>query len=405
MNIFDALKAVTTNIQTWATGKLEKKQDELTGAEGQVVGFDAKGKAVAQEAPKGVSSWNDLTDKPFGEVDEAILPETELTFVVADGLDHPYATVESDRVDSTPNVTYRVLFDEKTYTCVSTEFPNMTPPASFLGNGAVYGFEDTGEPFFIMLQGSLFGFFDLGSSEPRTVSASILKPAVKKIDPAYLYQPDWEQSDEGQPNAILNRPFGLTQGVVVEEQTVSISSGMGYALLTANPVSGTKINVVWDTQTFICDVSENAGELGFGNLSILGAGDDTGEPFVCATSGGQLLVIPKDSSVTSVIFAATGVIVSKLENTFFDAKTVFYISADNYLYVDSGITAKATKNDILNAAKSSNVVLRRGSNYYFTPVIVNLVNSYAYVVVATAFDATTNTPGFEAYYTAEYTAT
>lgn len=41
-------------------------QAKLVGAAGQVVGFDARGNAIAQDAPSGggVSSWNDLTDKP-----------------------------------------------------------------------------------------------------------------------------------------------------------------------------------------------------------------------------------------------------------------------------------------------------------------------------------------------------
>lgn len=34
---------------------LSGKQDKLTGTAGQVVGFDAQGQAVAQDAPEGVS--------------------------------------------------------------------------------------------------------------------------------------------------------------------------------------------------------------------------------------------------------------------------------------------------------------------------------------------------------------
>lgn len=46
---------------------MSSKQDKLVGAQGQIVGFDENGNAVAQDAPESVTSWNDLTDKPFGE--------------------------------------------------------------------------------------------------------------------------------------------------------------------------------------------------------------------------------------------------------------------------------------------------------------------------------------------------
>lgn len=59
-----AVSAVKTKQSTW-----DNKQDKITGKAGQVVGFDASGNPIAQEAPSGgASSWNDLADKPFGEV-------------------------------------------------------------------------------------------------------------------------------------------------------------------------------------------------------------------------------------------------------------------------------------------------------------------------------------------------
>lgn len=55
-----AVSAVKTKQSTW-----DNKQDKITGKAGQVVGFDASGNPIAQEAPSGgASSWNDLKDKP-----------------------------------------------------------------------------------------------------------------------------------------------------------------------------------------------------------------------------------------------------------------------------------------------------------------------------------------------------
>lgn len=51
MNFTDAIVLVVEKVKAWVN---ENKQDKITGTAGQVVGFDADGKPVSQEAPPGV---------------------------------------------------------------------------------------------------------------------------------------------------------------------------------------------------------------------------------------------------------------------------------------------------------------------------------------------------------------
>lgn len=54
--------ANSDNLPSLAQALANTKQDKLTGAEGQVVGFDSQGNAVAQDAPEGgVTSFNSRT--------------------------------------------------------------------------------------------------------------------------------------------------------------------------------------------------------------------------------------------------------------------------------------------------------------------------------------------------------
>ena len=63
MNFVEAIAFAVEKVKAWVN---ENKQDKLTGTEGQVVGFNAEGKPVAQEASGGgASHWDQLEGKPF----------------------------------------------------------------------------------------------------------------------------------------------------------------------------------------------------------------------------------------------------------------------------------------------------------------------------------------------------
>ena len=100
-------------------------------------------------------------------------------------------------------------------------------------------------------------------------------------------QPDWNQNDSTAADYVKNRPFysEVTETVLVEESTLSFTNprpGIYYSAIqsTFNPVAGEKYNVSWDGTTYECVCITANGYPVIGNLSIIGAGADTGEPFV-----------------------------------------------------------------------------------------------------------------------------
>ena len=101
-------------------------------------------------------------------------------------------------------------------------------------------------------------------------------------------QPDWNQNDTTKPDYVKNRPFYTYDylEMPIEETTVEFTKDNGiYSSTNSYPLSDmmefTKTyQVTWDGTTYECVCGEYERELVFGNLSILGLGEDTGEPFV-----------------------------------------------------------------------------------------------------------------------------
>ena len=119
-------------------------------------------------------------------------------------------------------------------------------------------------------------------------------------------QPDWNQNDETQPDYIKNRPFytgNPVETVLVEESTVAFSDEGGvYAaevISTFLATVGETYKVSWDGTTYesVC-VEYRAGLFVIGNLSIAGAGADTGEPFIIVPNGSSIFIYTPDTSAS-----------------------------------------------------------------------------------------------------------
>ncbi len=100
--------------------------------------------------------------------------------------------------------------------------------------------------------------------------------------------PDWNQNDETASDYIKNRPFytgDSVQTVLVEESTVSFtnpSANIYYGAIstTIELAAGETYEVSWDGAVYECVCITANGYPIIGNLSIIGVGADTGEPFV-----------------------------------------------------------------------------------------------------------------------------
>ena len=137
----------------------------------------------------GVTSWNDLEDKPFGEeyvqIAEKTLENTKNnSFSFEDSL-RLYKMIAGD--------TYVVVINDDKYEVVcksiSVYDPMMgeTSTVYSLGNMAVYDNtdENTGEPFYIVYNNA-YGCYEIYFEESGTYTVRVLENSIKPIDPKYL---------------------------------------------------------------------------------------------------------------------------------------------------------------------------------------------------------------------------
>lgn len=119
-------------------------------------------------------------------------------------------------------------------------------------------------------------------------------------------QSDWSQNDETAKDYVKNRPFytATEETVLVEESTISFAdTGEGfYGADFLSPVSATvgeTYKVYWDGTAYECTCIDFSGNNMIGNLSIVGFGSDTGEPFVMQVVNGKgIAIITLDTSAS-----------------------------------------------------------------------------------------------------------
>ena len=123
-------------------------------------------------------------------------------------------------------------------------------------------------------------------------------------------QPDYNQNDSTAADYIKNRPFysETTGTVLVEESTVpftSPGSGIYYATIQSafKPTAGETYKVSWDGVAYECVGETVSGYTVIGNPSVIGAGADTGEPFVISplADNSGIEIYTKDTSASHTI--------------------------------------------------------------------------------------------------------
>ena len=177
-------------------------------------------------ATRGQSKWlkyiAELMEKNqlFGikMTETEIMPEQTFTFVEHEGIIacESYVTLNGDNI--IPGEIYDVKFDDILY---KVECRNLDGNGTMiLGNAAIEGipgYDDTGEPFAIMLNfnaGAIFGETTLEAGD-HTISINGLTRTIIKIPKAFLpddigsgssVQSDWNQTDSTASDYIKNKP-------------------------------------------------------------------------------------------------------------------------------------------------------------------------------------------------------
>lgn len=193
-------------------------------------------------------------------------------------------------------------------------------------------------------------------------------------------QPDWNQNDDTQPDYVKNRPFYMgdpVEAVLVEESTASFEDVGGiYASQfpsTFKATVGETYEVSWDGTMYECTCRDFNG-LVIGNLSIVGGGSDTGEPFFMQVYNGQGISIMTIDTSASHTFSINGVVreIVKIPAKFIDK------DASGYVVVHNGDTM--TKEE----AKNYNIALSNGE-----AVFISWGSVYIHEIsVSTATDST-----------------
>ena len=123
-------------------------------------------------------------------------------------------------------------------------------------------------------------------------------------------QSDWNQNDDTQPDYVKNRPFYTgdpVETVLVEESTVTFALNNGLYVAdiqsTVSATVGETYKVSWDGTIYECVCASFRGMPAIGNLSIVGAGSDTGEPFAMMIEDGNGIQIGTTDTSASHTFS------------------------------------------------------------------------------------------------------
>ena len=152
------------------------------------------------------------------------------------------------------------------------------------------------------------------STDQQYPSAKATYNVIEEVK-ANIPQPDYNQNDKTAKDYIKNRPFYTgdpVETVLVEESTVAFTEQKG--LYGANFPStfeatvGDTYKVSWDGTVYECTCIDSDVTLAIGNLSIVGAGSDTGEPFIMGIMNGEGIAIFTADTSASHTFSISGMV-------------------------------------------------------------------------------------------------
>ena len=154
-------------------------------------------------------------------------------------------------------------------------------------------------------------------------------------------QPDWNQNDDTQPDYVKNRPFCMLdhiETVLMEEITVSFSKSSGlYGAefpSTFEATVGETYKVYWDSAVYECVCVDFNNILTIGNLSIIGAGTDTGEPFFMNIHNREGILIGTSDTSDTHTFSISGFIsgIKKIDRKYLPKAAFITYDSSNDTY-------------------------------------------------------------------------
>lgn len=298
-----------TSTPTW--DNILNKPDVVLSVNGSTP--DAAGNVEVQGG--GVTSWNDLTDKPFYEETSVVevLPET--TYVSDPDVNS--GEMGGASVGLEVGKTYIVNWNGVEYTCVGVLFEANGVVLGNLGGIDSENAENTGEPF-VMLDMPDYGAMQivpLDGLTSVTVSISGWSTTIKTLDPKYIK--DMYYEEEG----------GVT--TILEETSVTCEGGNPGVLETVLPFEdGKTYTTVWNGVSFespCVGVTDDGEEMYvIGNVAALGIGTTGADcPFVIAslpTEGGTAVFAFEGDGTYTISITGSDTTIHKIDNKYIDAE-------------------------------------------------------------------------------------
>ena len=273
------------------------------------------------------SDWNQndetqpdyVKNRPFytGDPVETVLVEESTTSFVDSG--HGFYGAEfPSTFSATVGEIYKVYWDGSAYecTCVAVSESSLL----FIGNLSIMGMgSNTGEPFIMGVHnGEVIIIGTKDTSASHTFSISRLVTEVVKIDPKYIRD--------------MYYTVDHVETVLVEESTVTFTEGRNgfYGAefpSTFSATVGEIYKVYWDGSAYECTCVKFNNKPVIGNLSIMGAGSDTGEPFVIVVPNGNGKEIATADTSASHTFSISGFVqeVVKIDEKYLPDQLILYV--------------------------------------------------------------------------------
>ena len=290
--------------------------------------------------------------------------------------------------------TYTVVYNGVSFECVCQPAPAGfvdDPNAVALGNFAVVGGANTGEPFAMLISPAYGGTTILDLAGSTSVKVKILGEVVHKLPSKFL--PD----DMGVSswNDLSDRPFysEIAQTEVFPEDVVGISEdvGIGAPGFVPSPSfvikEGSQYDVWMDETKYSCtafamEVTGYGEVTVFGNAYIVNtAMENTGEPFValCSPAANMTAVIvPTGAETATFRIVEIGEVVHKLPAKYY--AVAHYI--DVVLYADGTVSTAITTEELRAMHKSGipMYVKLLDSENPVAPIILPMITVAPYVI-------------------------
>lgn len=200
-----------------------------------------------------------------------------------------------------------VTDDTGAYTMVQQDFAvyKRAKPADYV-------YTPTEHAGFDRLRSEIGDLADL-TTEAKDNLVAAINEAAASGGAGSSVQSDWNQNDATAADYVKNRPFYTgdpVETVLVEESTVTFEDDGGMYIgqleSTFSATVGETYKVSWDGTTYECACVDYSGTTVIGNLSIMGVGSDTGEPFLMGVNNGKELVIYTADTSASHTFSISG---------------------------------------------------------------------------------------------------